>query len=136
MWYIFSQIGGGHLLGEFGLLGLFIIVAVLVGFMFLITPIVFRFIGLAPRNKPNPVKNSTYECGMEPAGKAWLQFNFRFYFFAIIFVAFDVLTVFLYPWAVNLHKLAGYSLAAVAILLSIITVGYIYAWKKGVLKWQ
>ncbi len=124
------------MLGEFGLLGLFIIVAVLVGFMFLITPIVLRFIGLAPRSKPNPVKNSTYECGMEPAGKAWIQFNFRFYFFAIMFVAFDVLTVFLYPWAVNQHKLAGYGLAAVAILLSIITVGYIYAWKKGVLKWQ
>jgi len=124
------------LLGDFGLLGLFIIVAVLVSFMFLITPIVLRFIGLAPKNKPNPVKNSTYECGMEPAGKAWIQFNFRFYFFAIMFVAFDVLTVFLYPWAANLHQLAGYGLVAVAVLLTIITVGYIYAWKKGALKWQ
>ena len=124
------------MLGDFGLLGLFIIVAVLVSFMFLITPIVLRFIGLAPKNKPNPVKNSTYECGMEPAGKAWIQFNFRFYFFAIMFVAFDVLTVFLYPWAANLHQLAGYGLVAVAVLLTIITVGYIYAWKKGALKWQ
>lgn len=124
------------MLSDFGLLGLFVIVAVLVSFMFLITPIVLRFIGLAPKNKPNPVKNSTYECGMEPAGKAWIQFNFRFYFFAIMFVAFDVLTVFLYPWAANLDQLAGYGLVAVAILLTIITVGYIYAWKKGALKWQ
>lgn len=124
------------MLGEFGLLGLFIIVAVLVSFMFLITPMFLRFIGLAPKNKPNPVKNSTYECGMAPSGNAWIQFNFRFYFFAIMFVAFDVLTVFLYPWAVNLNELAGYGLAAVAILLAIITVGYIYAWKKGALKWQ
>ena len=118
------------MLGDFGLLGLFIIVAVLVSFMFLVTPIVLRFIGLAPKNKPNPVKNSTYECGMVPAGKAWVQFNFRFYFFAIMFVAFDVLTVFLYPWAANLNELAGYGLVAVAILLTIIIVAYIYAWKK------
>ena len=124
------------MLGDFGLLGLFIILAVLVSFMFLVTPIVLRFIGLAPKNKPSPVKYSTYECGMEPAGKAWIQFNFRFYFFAIMFVAFDVLTVFLYPWAANLHQLAGYGLVAVVVLLTIITVGYIYAWKKGVLKWQ
>ena len=124
------------MLADWGLLGIFIVVAVLFSFILLLTPIALRFIGLAPRNKPNPVKNSTYECGMEPAGKAWVQFNFRFYFFAIMFVAFDVLTVFLYPWAANLNKLAGYSLAAVAILLAIIMVGYIYAWKKGALKWQ
>ena len=124
------------MLADFGLLGGFFVVAVLVSFMFLLTPIALRFIGLAPKNKPNPVKNSTYECGMTPVGKAWGQFNFRFYFFAIMFVAFDVLTVFLYPWAANLHELAGYGLAAVAILLAIIIVGYIYAWKKGALKWQ
>ncbi|MFC1923859.1 NADH-quinone oxidoreductase subunit A [Chloroflexota bacterium] len=124
------------MLGDFGLLGLFIILATLVCFVILITPIIVRFIGLAPRTKPNPVKNSTYECGMVPVGKAWVQFNFRFYFFAIMFVAFDVLTVFLYPWAANLHAYAGYGLVAVAILLAIITVGYIYAWKKGALKWQ
>ncbi|MBL7120331.1 MAG: NADH-quinone oxidoreductase subunit A, partial [Dehalococcoidia bacterium] len=80
------------MLADFGLLGVFLVVAVLFSFMLLLTPIVLRFIGLAPKNKPNPVKNSTYECGMVPAGKAWVQFNFRFYFFAILFVAFDVLT--------------------------------------------
>jgi len=124
------------LLSDFGLLGLFSIVAIGFCFVFLLTPIIFRFLGIAPKNKPNPVKNSTYECGMEPVGNAWVQFNFRFYFFAILFVALDVLTVFLYPWAANLHAYAGYGLVAVAILLAIITVGYIYAWKKGVLKWQ
>ena len=124
------------MLGDFGLLGLFFVVAVLFSFMLVVTPIALRFIGLAPKNKPNPAKNSTYECGMEPAGTAWVQFNFRFYFFAIMFVAFDVLTVFLYPWAANLNELAGYGLAAVALLLTIILVGYIYAWKKGALKWQ
>ena len=124
------------MLADFGLLGVFLVVAVLFSFMLLLTPIVLRFIGLAPKNKPNPVKNSTYECGMVPAGKAWVQFNFRFYFFAILFVAFDVLTVFLYPWAVNVNKLAGIGLAAVAILISIIVVAYVYAWKKGVMEWK
>ena len=124
------------MLGDFGLLGVFVVVAVLFSFMLLLTPIVLRFVGLAPKNKPNPVKNSTYECGMVPAGKAWVQFNFRFYFFAILFVAFDVLTVFLYPWAVNVSKLAGIGLAAVAILISIIVVAYVYAWKKGVMEWK
>lgn len=122
--------------GDFGLLGVFFVVAILFSFVFLLVPIVLRFLGLAPRNKPDPIKNSTYECGMTPAGQAHVQFNFRFYFFAILFVAFDVLTVFLYPWAVKLHELAGYALAAVAILLTIIVVGYVYAWRKGVLEWK
>lgn len=124
------------MLADFGLLAAFFVVAILVSFMFLLIPIVLRFIGLAPKNKPNPAKNSTYECGMTPVGKAWVQFNFRFYFFAILFVAFDVMTVFLYPWAVNVNELAGFGLAAVAILLSIIVVAYIYAWKKGVMEWK
>ncbi len=124
------------MLADFGLIGVFFIIAVFVSFMLLLTPIVLRFLGLAPKNKPNPVKNSTYECGMTPVGKAWVQFNFRFYFFAILFVAFDVLTVFLYPWAVNVNRLAGFGLAAVAVLLSIIVVAYIYAWKKGVMRWK
>ena len=124
------------MLGDLGLLGVFFIIAVFVSFMLLLTPIVLRFLGLAPKNKPNPVKNSKYECGMTPVGPAWVQFNFRFYFFAILFVAFDVLTVFLYPWAVNVNRLAGFGLAAVAVLLSIIVVAYIYAWKKGVMRWK
>lgn len=122
--------------GDFGLLGLFFVIAVLISFLFLVMPIILRFLGLAPKNKPNPIKNSTYECGMTPAGKAHVQFNFRFYFFAIVFVAFDVLTVFLYPWAVKLDKLLGYGLAAVAILLFVIMVAYVYAWRKGVLQWK
>ena len=124
------------MLGDFGALGLFFVIAVLFSTAFLLIPIILRFIGLAPRNKPNPIKNSTYECGMEPIGTAWVQFNFRFYFYAILFVAFDVLTVFLYPWAVSLNQLAGYGLVAAAVLISIIVVGYVYAWKKGVMEWK
>jgi len=122
--------------GDFGLLGAFFIVAILMSFMFLVAPMILRFLGLAPKNSPNPIKNSTYECGMTPAGRAHVQFNFRFYFFAIVFVAFDVLTVFLYPWAVKINVFAGRGLVAVAILLSLVIVAYIYAWRKGVLEWK
>ena len=73
---------------------------------------------------------------METIGKTWVQFNFRYYFFAILFVALDVLTIFLYPWAVNLRQLAGFGLGAAAVLICIITVAYIYAWKKGVMEWK
>jgi NADH-quinone oxidoreductase subunit A len=124
------------LLADYGLIGLFLVVAVLFTISLPLLPVALRFLGLAARKKPNAVKDSTYECGMETVGKTWVQFNFRYYFYAILFVAFDILTIFLYPWAVNLRQLAGFGLAAVAILISIIVVAYIYAWKKGVMEWK
>ena len=90
---------------------------------------------LVPWN-PNPVKESTYECGMETIGKAWVQFNFRYYVYAILFIALDVLVVFLYPWAVELKQLGLFALIAMLIFVLIIMVGYVYAWRKGVLVWK
>jgi NADH-quinone oxidoreductase subunit A len=73
---------------------------------------------------------------METIGKTWVQFNFRYYFFAVLFVVLDVLTVFLYPWAVNLKGLGLFGLIAVAVFFVILMVGYIYAWLKGALEWK
>jgi NADH:ubiquinone oxidoreductase subunit 3 (subunit A) len=98
-------------------------------------PFVLGLIGIVPR-KSNPAKASIYECGMEPVGDAWVQFNFRYYIFAVMFVAMDVLTVFLYPWAVNLDNLGAYGLLAIAVFFLIIMVGYTYAWFKGALEWK
>jgi NADH-quinone oxidoreductase subunit A len=137
VWYINCLAeGGSNLLADYGLIGLFLVIAVLFTISLPLLPVTLRFLGLAARKKPNAVKDSTYECGMETVGKTWVQFNFRYYFYAILFVAFDILTIFLYPWAVNLRQLAGFGLAAVAILISIIVVAYIYAWKKGVMEWK
>ncbi|MBM4448625.1 MAG: NADH-quinone oxidoreductase subunit A [Chloroflexi bacterium] len=94
-----------------------------------------RFLKIVPNN-PNPIKNSVFECGMETIGKTWVQFNFHYYFYALIFLALDVLVVFLYPWAVNLRALGSASLVAILILVAIILVGYVYAWKKKVLEWK
>jgi len=123
------------LLANYGYIGLFLIVAVLFTLTTLLLPIGLRFLGIVPR-KPSPAKMSTFECGMETIGKTWVQFNFRFYSYALIFVVLDVLVVFLYPWAVELRKLGGYGLAGVLILISIIVVGYIYAWRKKALEWK
>ena len=94
-----------------------------------------RYDRLVPWN-PNPVKDTTYECGMETIGKAWVQFNFRYYFYALMFIALDVLVVFLYPWAVELRQLGLFAFFAILVLVAIVIVGYVYAWRKKVLEWK
>ena len=123
------------MLADYGYIGLFFLIALLFAITLLLTPLTLRYLGVIPR-KPNPVKESPYECGMETVGKTWVRFNIRYYYYAILFVALDILTIFLYPWAVHLKQLAWFGLAAAAILIFIITVAYIYAWKKGVMEWK
>jgi NADH-quinone oxidoreductase subunit A len=73
---------------------------------------------------------------METVGKTWVQFNFRYYFYALLFIALDVMVVFIYPWAVELRQAGYFGLVAILVFISIIVVGYIYAWRKRVLEWQ
>ncbi|UCH51295.1 MAG: NADH-quinone oxidoreductase subunit A [Chloroflexota bacterium] len=123
------------MLADFGYIGILLIVGVLFMVTTLLLPVALSFFKIVPK-KGNPTKASTYECGMVTIGKTWVQFNFRYYFFAILFVALDVLTVFLYPWAVNLKELGVFGLIAVAVFFVILMVGYIYAWLKGALEWR
>ncbi len=123
------------MLANYGYIGLFLIVAIFFAVSTLLLPVFLRFIGIVP-HKPNPVKNSTYECGMETVGKSWVQFNFRYYFYALLFIALDILVVFLYPWAVNLRQIGSFGFISILIFISIIVVGYIYAWRKKVLEWK
>ena len=120
---------------NYGYIGLFLIVAVLFTLLMVIIPIVLRFLKIVPHN-PNPIKNATFECGMETIGKTWVQFNFHYYFYALVFLALDVLVVFLYPWAVSSRQLGVFSFVVVLVLIFIILVGYIYAWRKRVLEWK
>ncbi len=123
------------MLANYGLIGLFFIVVVLFSLSMVIIPIILRLLKIVPSH-PNPIKNSIFECGVETIGKTWVQFNFRYYFYALIFLALDVLVVFLYPWAVQLRELGLTSLIVVFILVFIVLIGYIYAWKKKVLEWK
>jgi NADH-quinone oxidoreductase subunit A len=123
------------LLAQYGYIGILLIVAILFTVIMPLIPLILSLIGVVPR-KRTPAKASTYECGMETVGNTWIQFNFRYYLFAVIFVALDVLTVFLYPWAINLEGLGLFGLITIVIFFLIIMVGYTYAWIKGALEWK
>ena len=123
------------MLANYGLIGLFFVVVILFTLVMVILPIILRFLRIVPSN-PNPIKTSIFECGMETIGKTWVQFNFHYYFYALVFLALDVLVVFLYPWAVHFRELGLFSLYIVLILVFILFVGYLYAWKKKVLEWK
>ena len=123
------------MLANYGYIGLYFIAAVLFTLLMLGIPIILRYLKVVPHH-PNPMKNATFECGVETIGKTWVQFNFRYYFYALVFLALDVLVVFLYPWAVGLKKLGLAGLIAILILILIVTVGYLYALKKKALEWQ
>jgi NAD(P)H-quinone oxidoreductase subunit 3 len=89
------------------------------------------------RPKPKGIERAiTYECGMEPFGGAWIQFNIRYYMFALVFVVFDVETVFLYPWAVAFNQLGLLAFIEALIFITILVVALVYAWRKGALQWS
>ncbi|MGL4821203.1 MAG: NADH-quinone oxidoreductase subunit A [Bacilli bacterium] len=112
---------------------LFVIAFITIG---ILLPLVAITIGRFLRpNKPNPEKTLTYESGIEPFHDANIRFNIRYYVFAILFVIFDVETVFLYPWAVAYEKLGIFALIEMGIFVLMLLVGLAYAWKKGALKW-
>ena len=123
------------MLANYGYIGLFLLVAVIFAVTTLLIPVTLRFIRIVPR-KPNPVKSSTYECGMETIGKTWVQFNFRYYFYALMFIVLDVLVVFIYPWAVELRGIGFFGFIGMLVFIFIIVIGYIYAWRKKVLEWK
>ena len=122
------------MLAGYGYIAILLVAAITIPILLLLLA---RFISTKPK-KPDVegVKTDTYECGMKTIGSSWIQFNFRYYFYALIFLALDVLVIFLYPWAVYLRQLGLFSLITVLILIVIILIGYIYAWKKKVLEWK
>ena len=89
---------------------------------------------LGPR-KPNAIKNSTYECGIETVGDTWVQFKMQYYIFALIFVIFDIEAVFLFPIAAAFGQLPLFSIVAVIVFVFLLADGLAYAWSKGALEW-
>ena len=87
-------------------------------------------------SRPNPVKLATYECGAETIGEAWIQFPIGFYLVALIFLVFDALAVFLFPWALTLRTLGLSGFLPMLIFLVILLLGWIYAYKEGILEWK
>ena len=111
-------------------LGIFLLIAI----SFPLLPIILaQFI--APK-KPNPIKASSYECGVEAKGDSWVQFKVQYYLYALIFVIFDIEVIFIYPWAVASKQLGGSAFIEMLIFLLILGFGLVYAWKKKVLEWK
>ncbi len=90
---------------------------------------------MSPR-KPGPIKNATYECGLESKGDAWLQFKSEYYLYAIVFLVFDVEAIFLLPFAVAFTHLSVGAFVAMLVFLFLLVEGLVWAWRKGVLSWK
>lgn len=91
---------------------------------------------LAGKQKPDAEKNSAYECGFEPFGDARSKFDVRFYLVAILFIIFDLEIAFLFPWAITLGEIGVYGFWSMMVFLSVLTIGFIYEWRKGALDWE
>lgn len=109
-------------------------------FIYLICAILFPIVLLMISkffrpSAPTSIKREAYECGIKAASDSRGRYTVRFYIIAILFVIFDVETIFLYPWAVRYQKLGWFGVSEVAVFLSILIVGYIWAYKKGALEW-
>lgn len=112
---------------------LYVALFLLVGLIIPIGAIAAGFI-FGPK-KPNPIKESTYECGIEAVGESRIQFKAQYYIFALVFLIFDVEAVFLFPWAVKLGYLGLYAVVEGIIFVAILIAGLVYTWRKGMLEW-
>ncbi len=107
----------------------FIVAVVLVGAALI-------FSSLVTPKSTNPQKSESYECGIPTQGLTWLQFNIGYYLFAILFLVFDVETVFVFPWAVVMKELGIVAFVEIVIFFFILILGLLYAWKKHALIWE
>jgi NADH-quinone oxidoreductase subunit A len=112
---------------------IFIGLLLLVAIVFAVAPLIVVRI-IAPR-KHSLAKGDVYECGVRTYGETWVRFRIQYYIYALMFVVFDIETVFLFPWAVSYAGLGKFALVEMVIFLLILLVGLVYAWAKGVLRW-
>ena len=123
------------MLEQYGRTGFLLIFAIAFPLIPLVASFVLGIFRIRPK-KPDVIKTATYECGVETEGDAWGQFNFRYYQFALLFVVFDIETVFLYPWAVAFRQAKLFGFVEALIFIAVLLVGYAYAWRKKALEWQ
>ena len=117
---------------------LFIFVLLIAALAFALTPVALAYLWarkFSPR-KPGQDKNAIYECGLESKGDAWVQFKSEYYLYGIIFLIFDVETIFLLPFAVSFTRLGVGAFVAMMVFLLLLVEGLVWAWQKGVLTWK
>ena len=111
-----------------------ILVFLMIALGLAVAPLVLNRL-LAPY-RPDPHKNSPYECGFYAFSESRMPFDIRFYLVAILFIIFDLETAFLFPWGVSLKSIGGLGFGAMMLFLLILVVGFLYEWKKGALEWE
>ena len=109
---------------------IFLAIALILSLGFLVLNFAF-----SPKN-PDPEKLSAYECGFEPFNDSRMEFDIRFYLVAILFIIFDLEIAFLFPWAITLGNIGLFGFFSMMLFLFILTIGFIYEWKKGALEWE
>ena len=119
-----------QLLMEYLPLVVFMGVALVIGLALMVAPFL-----VAVRN-PDPEKVSAYECGFNAFDDARMKFDVRFYLVSILFIIFDLEVAFLFPWAVAFKEAGAFGFWSMMVFLSVLTVGFIYEWKKGALEWE
>jgi NADH-quinone oxidoreductase subunit A len=122
-------------LNDYGYIAILLVFALLFPSLPLMVSFLFRKLRIRPE-APDPVKMDTYECGVETEGDSWVQFNFRYYLVALIFVVFDVEVVFLYSWAVAFPEKLVVGFVEAITFIAILVIGYLYAWRKHALEWR
>jgi NADH:ubiquinone oxidoreductase subunit 3 (subunit A) len=126
------------MLEQYGYVLVFLLAGIFFILMAFITGWVFSpngLLGLGYKYKKE-ILDDTYECGVETYGTSWFRFNVSFYLYALLFVIFDIETVFLYPWAVSFKHLGVFGFGEMVVFIAILLVGFAYAWKKEALKWE
>jgi NADH-quinone oxidoreductase subunit A len=118
------------LLQEYLPLVIFIGVSLVIGLVLLIAPFLVAY------RQPDPEKLSAYECGFNAFDDARMKFDVRFYLVAILFIIFDLEVSFLFPWAVAFGQLGAFGFWSMMVFLAVLTIGFIYEWKKGALEWD
>src|SRR6202171_3848649 len=108
----------------------FIGVALVLGLALLVAPFLVAY------KQPDPEKLSAYECGFNPFDDARMKFDVRFYLVAILFIIFDLEVSFLFPWAIVFGEIGVYGFWSMMVFLGVLTIGFIYEWKKGALEWD
>jgi NADH-quinone oxidoreductase subunit A len=118
------------LLQEYLPLIIFMGISLVIGLALLVAPFIVAY------RQPDPEKLSAYECGFNAFDDARMKFDVRFYLVAIIFIIFDLEVAFLFPWAITFGQLGALGFWSMMVFLAVLTVGFIYEWKKGALEWD
>lgn len=123
------------MLGQWGHMGMLVAVGISLPAVAILVSFILGRFKIRP-NDPNAIKQDTYECGVETEGPSWVQFHVGYYVFALLFVIFDIETVFLYPWAVSLRQGGLFVFLDALLFIAILFVGFAYAWRKRAFEWR